>query len=158
MSGASENIADRSAAWQQAGSDGGNGGYLAGQWPTFWNGEITGWTGLIRVDNVTYTWLGDPAPLPTVVNQTAFSYTSTRSIFTMNVDGKIGMNITFLSPVTPTDMLRQSVPVSYMNVAVYSIDGNQHDVQLYSDVSAGKPSRVFSGRARLTISSRMDFW
>ena len=22
--------------WQQAGSDGGNGGYLAGQWPTFW--------------------------------------------------------------------------------------------------------------------------
>lgn len=22
--------------WQQAGSDGGNGGYLPGQWPTFW--------------------------------------------------------------------------------------------------------------------------
>ena len=22
--------------WQQAGSDGGNGGYLAGEWPTFW--------------------------------------------------------------------------------------------------------------------------
>jgi hypothetical protein len=24
------------STWQQAGSDGGNGGYLAGQWPTFW--------------------------------------------------------------------------------------------------------------------------
>lgn len=23
--------------WQNAGSDGGNGGYLAGQWPTFWS-------------------------------------------------------------------------------------------------------------------------
>lgn len=22
--------------WQSAGTDGGNGGYLAGQWPTFW--------------------------------------------------------------------------------------------------------------------------
>lgn len=24
------------STWQNAGSDGGNGGYLAGQWPTFW--------------------------------------------------------------------------------------------------------------------------
>jgi len=24
------------STWQQAGSDGGNGGYLPGQWPTFW--------------------------------------------------------------------------------------------------------------------------
>lgn len=24
------------STWQQAGSNGGNGGYLAGQWPTFW--------------------------------------------------------------------------------------------------------------------------
>jgi hypothetical protein len=24
------------SAWQSAGSDGGNGGYLAGQWPSFW--------------------------------------------------------------------------------------------------------------------------
>lgn len=37
------------STWQQAGSDGGNGGYLAGQWPTFWKGADTGWQGLIRV-------------------------------------------------------------------------------------------------------------
>jgi hypothetical protein len=24
------------STWQQAGKDGGNGGYLQGQWPTFW--------------------------------------------------------------------------------------------------------------------------
>lgn len=35
------------STWQQAGSDHGNGGYLAGQWPTFWNGQITGWTGMV---------------------------------------------------------------------------------------------------------------
>lgn len=44
------------STWQQAGSDGGNGGYLAGEWPSFWNGEITGWTGFITVDNETYAW------------------------------------------------------------------------------------------------------
>lgn len=30
--------------WQQAGGPA-NGGYLAGQWPTFWQGQVTGWTG-----------------------------------------------------------------------------------------------------------------
>ena len=51
------------STWQQAGSDGGNGGYLNGQWPTFWQGQITGWAGYVRVDNITYAWLGDPGML-----------------------------------------------------------------------------------------------
>jgi hypothetical protein len=42
------------STWQEVGSDGGNGGYLAGEWPTFWQGQVTGWSGFIRVDNVTY--------------------------------------------------------------------------------------------------------
>ncbi len=44
----------------------GNGGYLAGQWPSFWtssygaDGEYRlGWTGYIRIDNVTYEWMGN---------------------------------------------------------------------------------------------------
>jgi hypothetical protein len=27
------------STWQRAGADGGNGGYLAGQWPSFWRSE-----------------------------------------------------------------------------------------------------------------------
>lgn len=46
------------------------------------------------------------------------------------------MNITFLSPVDPRDKQRQSMPVSYMNVAVQSADGSQHDVSTYTDISA----------------------
>lgn len=44
------------STWQAAGSNGGNGGYLAGQWPTFWAGQITGWTGYIRVDSEDITF------------------------------------------------------------------------------------------------------
>ncbi len=121
---------------QFAGSDGGNGGYLYGQWPTFWAGQVTAWTGMIKVDNVTYTWMGDP-PNQQTVTQTAFSYTSTRSIFTMDVGGKVEMTITFLSPITPDDQKRQSLIFSYMDVAVQSSDGAPHDVQLYTDISAG---------------------
>jgi hypothetical protein len=92
---------------------------------------------MIRVDNETYLWMGDPVDPPKAVTQTSFQYTSTKSIFTMNVDGKVTMTITFLSPVTPADMKRQSLTMSYMDVSVQSKDGKAHDVQLYSDISAG---------------------
>jgi hypothetical protein len=72
------------------------------------------------------------------VKQTGFSYTSTKSIFKLEVEDKISMTVTFLSPVTPNDLMRQSLVFSYMDVEVYSQDGQLHDVQLYSDISAGK--------------------
>ncbi|QQK48227.1 Glutaminase GtaA [Penicillium digitatum] len=122
------------STWLDVGSDGGNGGYLAGQWPVFWQNQVTGWAGLIRVDGNTYTWMGLPGS--NTVNQTAFEYTSTKSIFTMNVENKIEMNITFLSPVTPTDLKRQSLVFSYLNVEVSSLDGQKHNVQVYADISA----------------------
>ncbi|KAI1336792.1 glutaminase A [Xylariaceae sp. FL0016] len=122
-------------SWLDAGSDGGNGGYLAGQWPVFWEQQVTGWAGFIRVDGTPYVWMGAPTGADSV-NQTAFSYTSTRSTFVMSVDGKVEMNITFLSPVTPSDLKRQSLTFTYLDVAVSSLDGASHDVQLYADCSA----------------------
>lgn len=124
------------STWQQAGSDGGNGGYLAGQWPTFWQGQVTGWSGFIRVDNVTYLWLGASDQPTVAVNQTNYEYTATRSIFTMNAGGFVDLTVTFLSPVVSDDLLRASLPYTYMNVDVSSADGNEHDVQIYTDISA----------------------
>ncbi len=100
-------------------------------------GQILGWTGLIRVDNTSYTWMGAPSPSPTLVTQTSFEYTSTRSTFVMDVAGVVEMNITFLSPITPTDLMRQSLVFSYVDVSVTSTDGAAHDVQLYTDLTAG---------------------
>ncbi|RDL33306.1 Glutaminase GtaA [Venustampulla echinocandica] len=115
-------------------NDDGNGGNLAGQWSQFWAGQVTAWTGMIRVDGTTYTWMGAPGPKPVI--QKAFQYTSTSSIFTMDVGGSVEMNITFTSPITPDDMKRQSLLFSYLNVEVTSLDGNPHHVQLYTDISA----------------------
>ncbi|RDW75997.1 glutaminase GtaA [Coleophoma crateriformis] len=121
-------------SWLETGSNGGNGGFLAGEWPTFWAGQITGWAGMIKVDNETFTWLGTPGPQ--AATQTAVVYTSTRSTFTMNVGGFVEMNITFLSPITPTDFKRQSLIFSYVEVTVSTLDGIPHAVQLYADTSA----------------------
>lgn len=76
------------------------------------SGQVTGWEGLIRVDNETYQWMGASNQSDVFANQTAFRYTSTRSIFTLAVGGIVEMNVTFLSPVTPDDMLRMSLPYS----------------------------------------------
>ncbi|SMR41291.1 unnamed protein product [Zymoseptoria tritici ST99CH_1E4] len=123
------------STWQKAGSiDGGNGGYLAGEWPTFWAGAIVGWCGLIKVDGQTYTWMGKPDNMPPVVDQTSFEYTSTRSTFTMNA-GPVNMTVEFFSPVDVQDKTRYSNPVSYMTVSTKSSDGNEHNVSIYTDVS-----------------------
>ncbi|RMZ71230.1 putative glutaminase [Pyrenophora seminiperda CCB06] len=123
------------STWFPAGSNGGNGGYLPGQWPSFWTGQWLGWTGLIKVDGTTFLWMGAPSGFNNKANQTSFEYTSTKSIFTMTA-GKVELKVTFLSPLTPKDYMRQSLIFSYMDVEVTSLDGSAHDVQLYTDISA----------------------
>ena len=80
--------------------------------------------------------MGAPKGIP-VANQTAYEYTATKSIFTIEVNDKVALNITFLSPITPKDLKRQSLVFSYMDVEVSSLDGGEHQVQIYTDVSAG---------------------
>lgn len=105
-----------------------------------YSGQTLGWTGLIRVDGTAYGWMGNPADV-SFVNQTSYTYTSTSSIYVQSVEDKVQIKVTFLSPITPDDFLRQSLIFSYVDVEVVSLDGKEHDVQLYTDISAGKWDR-----------------
>ena len=80
--------------------------------------------------------MGQPFPLPPTVSQVSFAYTSTRSTFVMQVSDVVQLNITFLSPITPNDLKRQSLVFSYLSVDVSSTDGKSHKVQLYTDITA----------------------
>jgi hypothetical protein len=80
--------------------------------------------------------MGAPDLDATLADQKSFEYTATKSVFTLDVGGLVGMNVTFLSPVYPNDLKRQSLVMSYLNVDVWSEDGSAHDVQIYSDISA----------------------
>lgn len=100
-------------------------------------GQIVAWTGLIRVDGKTFTWLGSPDAGSELATQTAYEYTASKSIFTIDVDGKVEIKASFISPLTPEDFKRQSLIASYLNVEVTSLDGADHSVQLYTDISAG---------------------
>lgn len=76
-------------------------------------------------------------PSDNYAEQTAQSYTSTKTEFVMTA-GKVELTVSFLSPVFPHDHMRQSIPFAYVNLAVRSLDGRSHSVQIYSDVSGGK--------------------
>lgn len=78
------------------------------------------------------------APGPGPVNQLSLEYTSTKSIFTFDVAQKITLTVTFLSPVYPDDIQRQSLQFSYVTVTAKSSDGASHKVQVYMDVSGGE--------------------
>jgi len=109
---------------------------LNGQWPIFWTGAEVGWTGLLQVDNVTYEWMGYPssalANIESVTTE-AVHYTATRTIYTISA-GKVGVNVTFLTPITLDDLKRQSLPASYLSLVFWSLDKKNHSVSLYTDV------------------------
>ncbi|OCH93360.1 hypothetical protein OBBRIDRAFT_725019 [Obba rivulosa] len=119
------------------------------QWPQFWNYannisvQTLGREGLVRVDGTTYQWLGSwtqqtqqsgarsviPAKL------TSFQITPTRTILTI-LAGAMNLNVTFLTPIEPSDWVRQSIPFSYVALEASSNDGQPHDFQVYADISA----------------------
>ncbi|KAL1759480.1 hypothetical protein FB107DRAFT_271047 [Schizophyllum commune] len=113
-----------------------NSSAISYDWPYFGidDGKILGWSGLVKVDGTTYNFLGRvPDVNGTVV--TSARLTPTRTIVTSRVQDILQLNVTYLSPIEPDDLVLQSLPFAYMAVSVSSLDGKPHNVSLYSDVS-----------------------
>jgi hypothetical protein len=111
---------------------------LPGTWPTFWTGRITAMTGLATIDGTPFLFLGSPAsptafPFPTL-RQLSLTVTATKSEFVLAQAG-VELTVTFLSPVTPGDLKRQSQPLSYVSVVARATDGKAHQVGVYFDIS-----------------------
>ncbi|ESK94383.1 glutaminase, partial [Moniliophthora roreri MCA 2997] len=122
------------SAWLPQGS----GAALNDVWPTFWTGSILGWAGFAKVDGRAYSFLGDPnVPGATFTKaaQKSLKFTATQSTFVLSA-GPVDLTINFLSPVEPSDLVKQSTPFAYMTVSAASTDGASHSVQVYSDISA----------------------
>ncbi|EJC99891.1 DUF1793-domain-containing protein [Fomitiporia mediterranea MF3/22] len=106
-------------------------------WPNFWNIEntVTSWYAHAVVDGVAYRLVGVAAnPNVTVANQTAIEFTPTQT-FVQFTAGPMQMNVSFLSPIEPTDLVRQSLPFAYLSISAASTDGGAHSLQMYSDIS-----------------------
>ncbi|KAI0289968.1 DUF1793-domain-containing protein [Russula brevipes] len=122
-------------------------------WPTTYDSsKILGWSVLVRVDNVTYSFLGDPVSSVTndTANLTSIVVTPTQTNVTAQA-GPMQVSLTFLNPIEPGDWVKQSIPFSYMAFTARSLDGAAHVVQAYSDVSgewnSGDRSQVITWSA-----------
>lgn len=107
----------------------------------FWQGGPLGWEGIVTVDGIAYEYLGtgsqcppNPARLQIAKPQTV-SYDSQYSNFTF-IAGPVTIEASFFSPVTPSDICRSSIPLSYLTTSFKSNDCNSHSVQFYSDINA----------------------
>ncbi|KAH9942534.1 uncharacterized protein BXZ73DRAFT_41320 [Epithele typhae] len=109
---------------------------LSSSWPKFWSqtGPDVGWRGKVRIDGTMYTWMGRDLDSPSA-NITSVQVTPTRSIYTMQV-GPMTLTITFLSPLEPSDWVKQSIPLSYVALEATANDNAVHTVQVYSDITA----------------------
>ncbi len=111
---------------------------LPGTWPTFWTGRITAMTGLATIDGTPFLFMGAPAS-PTAypfasMRQLSLTTTATRSEFVLEQAG-VELTVTFLVPISPGDLKRQSTPLSYLSATARSTDGKQHRVGVYVDIS-----------------------
>jgi Domain of unknown function (DUF5127)/Domain of unknown function (DUF4964) len=81
--------------------------------PQFWYGNNLTWAVIGRVDGVAYGLMGlsDSSANISAAQVQSAEYTSTHSIFTL-VAGDVAFTLDFLSPVSPWNYLRQSLPFS----------------------------------------------
>jgi hypothetical protein len=66
-------------------------------WVDLTSAKTLGWAGLVKVDNVTYSWLGN-VPNVNACTVTNTSITPTRTIFSLRA-GPMQLVVTFLSPI-----------------------------------------------------------
>ncbi|KLO07475.1 hypothetical protein SCHPADRAFT_881683 [Schizopora paradoxa] len=102
-------------------------------WPA-WDDQTT-WSCIVTVDSAPYMIMGSfNLTNTTHANQTAISFTATRTSATFAA-GPVIVNATFLSPVTPNDLVRQSMPFVYFYLDISSTDGASHNIRIYSDIN-----------------------
>ena len=108
---------------------------LTDDWPRHWTGAIHALASMVRIDGKAYRLMGleprDCPPLPQVGR--TFHATRTRYDFE---GGGIRLQLVFLTPVYPYDLELVGRPVTYLSWTLSSIDGREHEVQIYYDNSA----------------------
>lgn len=113
------------------------------KWPMFYNGEEIGLSLMAHVPSqgAVYPLVGKPHDsLPS--DQVQFAdylgnnYDASTTNLTYRIDTgsstPLDITVSFLSPITPTSTLRQSIPASYVTIDVHG----QTDVNIYMDIDA----------------------
>ncbi len=100
-----------------------------------WTGRPQPLTGLISIDGHALRWMGDSPESTPAMRQTGLRVTPTRTVYSFEGQG-IKLEVSFLSPVIPSDMDLMSRPISYLAMSASSMDGKPHKVAMLLEVSS----------------------
>lgn len=100
-----------------------------------WTGTPQSLNGLVRIDSKPYRIIGDQPEEISAMDQRKVQVLPTRTIYEFEAGG-VGVTLTFMTPVLPSDLDLMSRPVTYVTWTVQSKDGREHSVSLYFDASS----------------------
>jgi hypothetical protein len=108
---------------------------LTDEWTKHWTGANQALTGMIRIDDKTFQFMGKgPENIP-AMNQTSLNVFPTRTVYEFEESG-VHLTLTFLTPMIPFDIKLISKPITYIMWEVKSIDRKERSVKIYYDNSA----------------------
>jgi hypothetical protein len=106
-----------------------------------WTGKRNAMAGLIRIDGIPWRFIGfvesnseNYYTEPKAMTQKDFQLSPLSSTFYYEESG-VGLKVSFTSPLLMDDLDLLSRPASYISIAVRSVDGKPHKVQIYFDVT-----------------------
>ena len=94
-----------------------------------WTDQEKPLEGFLRVDGVTYQWMGTNKGQATTAQQKSVSVLATSSYYTF-LCGPMELDVVFTAPMLIDDYDLLSAPVNYISYQVRSTDGQQHDATL----------------------------
>jgi hypothetical protein len=121
--------------------------------PRHWTGTPQSLSSLVRIDGKPYRIMGkDPEGIP-AMDQHELQVLPTRTVYEFEAEG-VGVTLTFMTPVLPSDLDLMSRPVTYLTWTVQSKDGKEHAVALYFDASG---ELAIDTSAQEVVASRLRF-
>jgi len=94
-----------------------------------WTDQEKPLEGFLRVDGITYQWMGTNKGLATTAQQKSVSVLATSSYYTF-ICGPMELDVVFTAPMLIDDYDLLSAPVNYISYQVRATDGQQHDAEL----------------------------
>ncbi|KAK8805626.1 hypothetical protein WA158_002282 [Blastocystis sp. Blastoise] len=105
-------------------------------WPGHWSGSTMAMCGMIRIDGKAYRWMGlDSDGIKAHVTQKSVVVFPTRTVYVFEQDN-VELTVTFSTPDFIDKLEYVTLPYSYIQYSIKSLDNKTHSVQLYFDNTA----------------------
>ncbi|MCW5939383.1 MAG: DUF4965 domain-containing protein [Fimbriimonadaceae bacterium] len=107
---------------------------LTDDWPKHWTGKNHGMAGMLRVDGVAYRWMSPADRTSPPAEQTLLQVLPSRTVYSFKAAG-VSLKVEFVGQADVRDPAALSRTTTQVDFQAESLDGQDHQVELYLDCS-----------------------